>query len=199
MAPVVLLALPLLPSAPWSALKARARWGLLGLLAVNSLSSAFMLQERTVVASTHFNYYHLRTAELDAFAWLGQNAKPQDVILADYLDGNRLGRFVSARVTLGHYSVTPNSKAVEALVEQLLGGRIDAAGARRLFLDWRVRWIYYSPRANPDFPVDRWPWCVRRYRERGIAIYECDASQESPKAGGSRAGGLEEATPSPKR
>jgi hypothetical protein len=197
MAPVVLLALPALPSLPWSSLGA-ARWALAGLLAANCLSSAVILQARTKVASTHFNYYHLRTAELDAFAWLARNARASDVILANYKDGNRLGRFVSSRVVLGHYSVTPASASIQAGVEAFLAGALDDDGARRMLADWNVRWVYYSPRAYPSPVLHRVPWCARRYRERGIAIYECEASQESPKAGATREGGLP-AAPEPKR
>lgn len=196
MAPVVLLALPALS---WSASAGRARWGLAGLVAANSLSSAAILHERTAVVSTHFNYYHLRDAELEAFLWLSRNARASDVVLASYQDGNRLARFVSARVALGHYSVTPASESIRAGVERLLDGRLDTNGARRMLAGWNVRWVYYSPRAYPGATVDRLPWCERRYRERGIAIYECDAPQVSPNAGGSPDGGFEAPAAVPNR
>jgi hypothetical protein len=195
MGPVVLLSLPLLPSAPWSALKPFAKAGWAALLLLNSLSSAFLLQERTEVVSTHFGYYHIRDAELQAFDWLGKAARGDDVCAASYQDGNRIGRFVSVRVVLGHYSVTPESDAVEARLKQLLSGGLDADAARRLLSTWGVRFVYFSPREYPEARPDRWPGCRMRYRERGIAIYECDGSQESPKAAGSRPGGAGEPPP----
>jgi hypothetical protein len=190
MAPVVLLALPLLPSAT-----ARAGWA--ALLLVNSLSSAFLLQERTAVVSTHFGYYHVRDAELQAFAWLRGAVRAGDVCAANYQDGNRIGRFVPVRVVLGHYSATPGAAAIEAQLGRLLSGGLDAEAVRRLFSSWGVHWVYFSPREHPEARPDLWPGCTLRYRERGIVVYECGASQAMPNAGGSRGGGATE--PPPKR
>ena len=127
---------------------------------------------------------------LDAFAWLGRAARPEDVCLAGYLDGNRIGRFVGVHVVLGHYSVTPDAQSTEGALERLLRGTLDDEAARRLLSGWRVRWVYFSPRAYPEARPERWG-CESRYRERGVAIYECGASQAIPNAGGSRGGGAE--------
>jgi hypothetical protein len=175
MAPVVLLALPALPAGAWSGLALPARAALAGLVVLNSLSSAVLLHQRTSIVTTQISYYHLPTAALEAFAWLRANAGAEDVILADYVEGNRLGRFVSAHVVLGHYSVTPEAAVIEAGVKRLLSGQLGGEEARRLLDAWRVRWVYYSLKKYPQAVLDEVPRCARRYRRRGIVIYECGA------------------------
>jgi hypothetical protein len=198
MAPLVVLALPVLPAPGGSARWWGGRPGLIALVGVNALSSAVLLYERTSVVTTHINYYHLRRAELDGFAWLRAHARPEDVVLADEVEGNRLGRFASSRVVLGHWSVTPQSEALRVAIDAFLKGGIDAEEARRLLGAWRVRWVYSSPRTYPRAAVSELPECARRYQERGIAVDECDVSQVSPKAGG-RAEGPSPETSGPKR
>jgi hypothetical protein len=175
MAPVVLLALPAFPAAAWSGLALPARAALAALVAINSVSSGVLLRQRASIVTTQISYYHLPTAALEAFAWLRTQAGPEDVILADYIEGNRLGRFVSARVVLGHYSVTPEAAAVDAGVKRLLSGQLGGEDARRLLDAWRVRWVYYSLKKYPQAALDEIPRCARRYRRQGIVIYECGA------------------------
>jgi hypothetical protein len=188
MGPVVLLAAPILPAreggASWP-----ARAGILALIVLNALGSVALLRERAAVVATHFNYYHVSTAELDAFDWLNAHARPEDVALADYVEGNRLGRFANTRVVLGHWSVTPESAAVEAAVSRVLRGEASVEETRRLLGAWRVRWVVYSPRTYPESTAARLSECARRYQERGIAVDECAASQVSPNAGSMPAGG----------
>jgi hypothetical protein len=198
MACVVVLALPLLKdlaaSFPWLG----SGWVTAFLVVLNSLSSLAVLNERTRVVSTHFDNYHVRIADMDAFEWLRTRAKDSDVILANYGDGNRLARYVSAHVVLGHYAVTPHAAEIEASVRRLLNGELERARAAQLLASWRVRWIYTSPRRQPDTMLERIPDCARSYSGRGVVIYEC-GSQLSPNARGTAAGSSEATGSAPKR
>ncbi|MBN2370311.1 MAG: hypothetical protein JXO72_07480 [Vicinamibacteria bacterium] len=144
------------------------------LVLLNSISSGVMIWERTRTVSTHHHYYHVRVADLAAYEWLNDAAREDDVILADELNGNRLGRFVSARVVLGHYSVTPWSDARRAEIGRLLFGELSAADAHAYLKTMGVRWLFFHPRRHPGFHPGRIPGCRIRYRARGVAIYSFD-------------------------
>ena len=178
MAPVVVLGLPLLER--WTTAAGRRRTLLGSVVVINAMASVVLLRELTAVTTTHLGNYHIRTADLEAFAWLRGHAREKDVILADYLDGNRLGRFVSARVVLGHYSVTPNAAALDARIRELLAGTVSAEEARAQLASWNVRWVYASPREHPDAVFPRVPGCDRAWSVRSVTVYECGLAQLQP-------------------
>jgi hypothetical protein len=179
MGAVYVLALPVLRFERLKAMPIVARCAILtSLVLVNSLSSGFMFYERARIACTHHHYYHVRVADVAAFEWLNRVAHEDNVVLAAEQDGNRLGRFVSARVVLGHYSVTPHSDLRRAEIERLLSGAMSANEAHAYLKTMGVRWLYLHPRRHPNFRPGCIPGCRLRYRARGVAIYTFDPSPQ---------------------
>jgi hypothetical protein len=173
MAPVVLLAAPVLARVNGPALVA--------LLAVNAISSGVLVAERTRAVSQP-GYYDA-PGDILAARWLAAHAEPTDVILSRRPAGNRLGRLVSARVALGHYSVTPDAARLEERVERFFAGAMAPAEAVAFVRELGVRWIYRSLTESPDLRAKELPGITRAYHAAGIVIYSVSSAQT--RSGGS--------------
>jgi len=173
MAPVVLLGVPALGLPPDTAASgwASGRLAAAALLVVaNAMSSACLVRQR-LDAVTDRGYY-VRGAEQAAYDWLGSKARETDVILSDGPNGNRLGRYVSARVVLGHYAVTPDARRQEAEIGRFFTGSIPPGEAEGYLARLGVRWIYQPLRDRvPGMRLGAIPGCDKRYQAGGIAIY----------------------------
>jgi hypothetical protein len=185
MGPVVLLALPVLhldrdPVEGVGWIRRARIW--LPLVLLNAISSGVLLIDRAQIVSTHHRYYHVQTRDRAAFDWLNGHARPDEVVLAEPQDGNRIGRFTSAHVVWGHYGVTPSSARREMEIERLLAGGMTTAEAEDYLRATRVRWIFVHPGRYPGFDPTRIPGCRQEYRNRGVAIYGLSPAPPSPSA-----------------
>lgn len=163
MAPLVLLAAPLLAPLRGAALAA--------VLVLNAASSVALVAERSRAA--RHPGFHVRESELRALAWLAGAVTPGEVVLANREISNRIPGLSSASVVAGHYALTPRFPERLAEVEAFLEGRLAAAEARALLDRLRVRWIVLTRRerdSGAGWRAAALPGCEPVYREGGIAI-----------------------------
>jgi hypothetical protein len=146
---------------------------------ISSINHTYMLVKYGENRS--FDYY-LPEPIMNAFNWLKKNSKPKDIVLSRESIANELAKFVSIRVVVGHWSVTPE---IEKLRQQLLtffSGGMPPFDAEKLLSSFHTNWILHVPTdsALPPASLDLLPSLKKCFEDRGVMIYarnsECNAS-----------------------
>jgi hypothetical protein len=186
LAPIVVLAVPALRWRDDGAGQGPSRAWLPLFVAVNALSSAGLLVQKWEAVTQPA--YHLRGAERRAFDWLARHAAEDDVILSRRADGNRLGRYVSARVALGHYSVTPDAAALETLVDAFFEGAMSADVARSLVDEVQPAWVYARGADVERLDAAGLAGAERVFSAGDVAIYRVSAVGQARSDGSAHGG-----------
>lgn len=136
------------------------------LVLVNSPGSAIWLAKVGHNLRSFPDHYYA-ASERAAFHWLEAQADENDVVLSTLGTGNRMARFVSARMVLGHWSVTPNVKELTERVERFYRGELTPAEAGAFLDELHVRWIYVGPEEQKlgNFDPGTIPGVIVRYDE----------------------------------
>jgi hypothetical protein len=176
--PIVLLAVPAViddRARPGASLSGAWRVVLVVVLALPS--SGIVIHARYGDAQSGFFRYS--EAERLAREWLEARVRPGDLILGTAETGNRLPRYVPARVFVGHWTLTPDYGARLAEAEAFFGGRLTDEAARSFLEQWGVDWIWVGPGERARGGLGRQgsaPGCAEAYRLLGIRILRCGAA-----------------------
>ena len=126
----------------------RSTWHKRGLVAALVIGNAVGSTAWLVKYSRNlacFPDHYISDAEHGAQDWLNRHAKRSDVVLSTLPSGNRLGKYVSCRFVLGHWSVTPHVKELRERVERFYSGEMSRDEARGFLKELNVRWVYRGP------------------------------------------------------
>lgn len=123
----------------------------------------------------HDSSITLAAGESQAYAWLGANLAPGELVLAGPQTGNRLPALTSARVLYGHPFETPDAEGNLALVRQLYGWTGTDSDAVQRLRDLGVRLVFFGaderllgePNWITQLPV--------RFQQGGYSVLEVPA------------------------
>ncbi len=177
LAPMVLLGIPLLrfEPGPVFGLKNRSMAACAAaLITVNALGSVVLLAKAPRDAMREFAENFTRNEDTLAFAWLNQNVREDDVILTGQYYGNRMSKYVPARIALGHWSVTPKVGDLNTRVNDFFAGRASSEQMMALLTEIGPRWVYVV-RGDPNYveePVRVLPGMREVYSNAGVIVFK---------------------------
>jgi hypothetical protein len=115
-------------------------------------------------------------AEVTALDWLGEQAAPDDVVLAAYQTGNYLPARARARVFLGHGPETVHFGEKKALVARFFDAATDDAWRQNLLEERGIGYVFWGPaeRELGGFEPQAAPYLRQVYEVGGYAIFEVE-------------------------
>jgi hypothetical protein len=137
-------------------------------------SSAIVLRQRFEDAASP--YFRYSDADRRARDWLAVRAGPGDLILAAAETGNRLPRYVSAHVFVGHWTLTPDYARRRAETEAFFAGQPAEPAVPDLVRTFGVDWIWIGPLERSLGAGRSWSppaGCAEGYRLGGVRILRC--------------------------
>ena len=160
----------------WTGRPAWGRGSVIAALVIgNALGSAVWILKISRNLACFPDHY-ITAAEHDAHVWLNQHANRSDVVLSALASGNRMAKYVSCRLVLGHWSVTPHVKELGERVERFYRGAMTRDEARALLDELDVRWIYRGPPERElgiaDLP--ELEWVAERYASGNVQVFACE-------------------------
>ncbi len=183
LAPLILLAVPMLPRLADVCRIAQPRWraAALGLfLAANAAGSPLYFEWRTNLGGSVSRNYVLDT-QLEAIEWLKSRAGRDDVVLSTEKMGNRIAFYMPVRVALGHWALTPNINSLKKKFGRFASGGLTRSKAQKFLDEVKPRYIFISDLA--EAPERGYFLRLRNVRlafsNRDVAIYEVVGAPKS--------------------
>lgn len=162
--------------------KEKTRWALasliVGALAVGNLVLIYR-EVQTVQAETKDSYYyHLSAPEWRAMHWLREETTSEDVILANWFNGNLIPGITGRTVYLGHKIQTVEFEKKVLEVDKFLLEE-DAERAEAFLRENRISYIYLGigdSMLTYGFTPETKAYLVPVYQEEGVQIYRVTAN-----------------------
>ncbi|NUM55998.1 MAG: hypothetical protein HUU46_20345 [Candidatus Hydrogenedentes bacterium] len=147
------------------------------LVCATSLSTPIYIRRESSLV-THNELHFIRTEDLDAIAWLNGHIRESDIVLARYPYSSRMSQYLNARVSVGHWALSPHVNDLRPRIDRFLDGSAAPEEARLLLDEIRPRYVYLNRensapppqyfQSNPDLkPV---------FENGGVAIFEAPKS-----------------------
>ncbi|QDU45297.1 hypothetical protein Mal52_37900 [Symmachiella dynata] len=183
--PMVILAVPL-SDAIKNRLATRRVRVLVGvfvvLIAINSLGSGVWVL-KTVYNLRSFPDHYIATTDAQAFDWLNTHSQESDVVLSTLYTGNRMAKQVSARMVLGHWSVTPHVREMTRTAVDFYAGEMSPTSAKAFLDELDAEWIYVG-RDEEQFgtiALEEIPGVTLSYANDEVRIYSYSGAAHDPE------------------
>jgi hypothetical protein len=117
--------------------------------------------------------FYLPREELQAVAWLAQNAGERDAVLASYAIGNVIPTHAPGRVFVGHQFGTYRLDEKLEMVDAFFAAETSDLDRQALLCNYGLTFVYYGgiERDKGGFDPAGAPYLERVYRENGVDIY----------------------------
>lgn len=181
--PLIVIGVTLLPTLKGMAAHQRRYWLAMGVLLVsaNALSTPVYLRQESRRAPADPLHY-IRTADIDAVAWLNNHTRETDVVLAKYPYGTRISQYLNARVAVGHWALSPHVAQLNPRIDAVIDGNATPGEASALLDEIRPRYIYVTregPAPPPVFFQNTNDWS-KVFENDGVTLYERKGTTSPP-------------------
>lgn len=109
-------------------------------------------------------------ALVEAFNWLNQQARPDEVVLSVFETGNRIPAYTHLRVYVGHGPETLHAIDKTEIAQRFYSGAMDAAERAGLYESMNIRYVFYGPDERqwaPDAAAAAWQQDLTRIYQAG--------------------------------
>ncbi len=174
--PMVILGMPLLDAFRAKLKNSRKSifiGALAALIAIVALGSVIWVL-KTLYNLRSFPDHYIAATDADAFDWLSRHSNESDVVLSSLTTGNRMAKRVSARMVLGHWSVTPRVHDMSAAVERFYDQHMKPDETKAFLDSLGVDWVYVGPNERPpgSAAMPEIPGLSLKYANDAVQIYE---------------------------
>jgi hypothetical protein len=173
--PLIILGISLLPTLQQTTPALRRRWLAIAgvLLCVTSFSTPIYLRREARTAPDNPLHF-IRTADIDAVTWLNQHIRESDIVLAKYPFSSRMSQYLNARVSVGHWALSPHVNDLRPRIDKYIDGNASPEESKSLLEQIRPRYVFVTREHGgppPEF-FQHAPDLKQVYENDGVTIYE---------------------------
>jgi len=146
------------------------------LLALAPVSNLYLTVGHTLAAAARSPALFWSADTIAAVDWLGENSRPEEVILADFEPGNLIPGRIGHRVVLGHWMETIDYEEKRIAVDQVFAAATSRAERIRLLTLYGVSYLFYGPheRALGDLDPTTLNYLVPVFSRNLVTVYRVD-------------------------
>lgn len=149
------------------------RWATIAIVLLILPTNVYLWAWRFVDLRRHDYPYYLYNAELDAFKWLEQNVRPDDVVLSSLTTGQYVPMFTGAHAYVAHWAQTLDFFEKRDAAQRFFDAQIADDERARILQAHSVDYVLIGPaeRALGDFSPNRSSLLSEVYGNSLVQVY----------------------------
>lgn len=171
----------------------RARWAASAILLLSLPSPALLIGGGMLTARRPGEPAFRPAAEVQAFRWLADRARPGEAVLTSFATGNALPAWAPVRVVAGHGPESAQLAQVLPEIQSYFAGTLSAGESLEFLRSHHVRYVFVGPeeRKLGSLGPSQAGSLVRSYDQDGYLIYEVPESADAGREQQSMTGSAE--------